>query len=87
MFASLQVRNVQRRKYTRAKLRNIMLPLMSLKGQNYPIISSNSCDNLIAFCFCFLLCVSYLYFLYWVGTHTNKSINIICYYKKISWNC
>jgi len=47
----------------RAKLpqRNISVPLISRgEAKNPPIISYNNYDNLIAFCFCSLLCVSYL---------------------------
>jgi len=56
-------------------------PDITRKGaENDPINSANNSDNLIAFCFCSLLCV--LYVLPALGRYTNKSIHIILNYKK-----
>jgi len=40
------------------------------RATNTPIISCNIYDSVIAFCF--LLCLSYRYCLYLVGTHKNQ---------------
>jgi len=63
-------------------LRNIILPLISLGGAtNAPTISSNNDENVIAFCFCSLLC--FLSVLPVLGGYThNKSIKIILKYTK-----
>jgi len=56
----------QRRKYTRAKCKTPtkkynFAPDITRRGdKNSPRISSNTYNNLIAFCFCSALCVSYL---------------------------